>query len=63
MDSWSCYRRPFSDISDLDIAPQGDANEFDLQSHLETRLHSESSGRAEALQQGKVQIRNLLSDL
>ena len=44
MDSWSCYRRPFSDISDLDIAPQGDANEFDLQSLLETSLHSESSG-------------------
>ena len=60
MDSWSCYRRPFSDISDLDIAPQGDANEFDLQSLLETSLHSESSGRTEALQEGKVQIWRLI---
>ena len=49
MDSWSCYRRPFFDILGLDIAPQSDANEFDLQSHLETNLHSESSGRTEAL--------------
>ena len=48
MDSWNCYRRPFSDISGLDIAPQSDANEFDLQSHLETNLHRESSGSAGA---------------
>ena len=48
MDSWNCYRRPFSDISGLDIAPQSDANEFDPQSLLETSLHSESSGRADA---------------
>jgi hypothetical protein len=60
MDSWNCYQRPFSDISDLDIAPQSDVNEFDLQSHLEINLHSESSGTTEALQEGKVQIWNLL---
>ena len=48
MDSWSCYLRPFSDILDLDIAPQSDANEDDLQSHLETSPHSESSGRTDA---------------
>ena len=60
MDSWNCYRRPFSDISGLDIAPQSDANEFDLQSHLETNFHSESSGRTDVFTVGKVQIWNLL---
>ena len=60
MDSLNCHRRLFSDISDLDIAPQSDANEDDQQSHLETSFHSESSGRAEALKEGKVQIWNLL---